>query len=55
VNPKDTTQVMGRTRGNRLTFCAGDIAELKGQLVKVQITAVRAFSLTGERLAPVTV
>ncbi|NEU74306.1 tRNA (N6-isopentenyl adenosine(37)-C2)-methylthiotransferase MiaB [Hassallia byssoidea VB512170] len=47
-NLKDKTQVMGRTRGNRLTFFVGDITELKGQLVKVKITEVRAFSLTGE-------
>lgn len=47
-NPKDKTQVMGRTRGNRLTFFTGDIQELKGQLVKVKITETRAFSLTGE-------
>ena len=53
TNPKDPAQVMGRTHGNRLTFFAGDINELKGQLVKVHITEIRAFSLTGERLAPV--
>jgi tRNA-2-methylthio-N6-dimethylallyladenosine synthase len=47
-NPKDKTQVMGRTRGNRLTFFTGDIEQLKGQLVPVKITEVRAFSLTGE-------
>lgn len=47
-NPKDKTQVMGRTRGNRLTFFTGDIKELKGKLVTVKITEVRAFSLTGE-------
>ncbi|TBR58897.1 tRNA (N6-isopentenyl adenosine(37)-C2)-methylthiotransferase MiaB [Mastigocladus laminosus UU774] len=47
-NPKDKTQVMGRTRTNRLTFFTGDINELKGKLVKVKITEVRAFSLTGE-------
>ncbi|MCP6762731.1 MAG: tRNA (N6-isopentenyl adenosine(37)-C2)-methylthiotransferase MiaB [Fischerella sp. CENA71] len=47
-NPKDKTQVMGRTRTNRLTFFNGDINELKGKLVKVKITEVRAFSLTGE-------
>lgn len=47
-NPKDPQQVMGRTRGNRLTFFAGDINTLKGQVVKVRITEVRAFSLTGE-------
>lgn len=47
-NPKDPTQVMGRTRGNRLTFFSGNLAELKGQQVKVKVTEVRAFSLTGE-------
>jgi len=52
-NSKDKTQVMGRTRGNRLTFFTGDIQELKGKLVLVKITEVRAFSLTGERI-PVT-
>ncbi len=47
-NSKDPTQVMGRTRGNRLTFFAGDINELKGKVIPVKITEVRAFSLTGE-------
>ncbi|MBW4615270.1 MAG: tRNA (N6-isopentenyl adenosine(37)-C2)-methylthiotransferase MiaB [Desmonostoc vinosum HA7617-LM4] len=47
-NSKDKTQVMGRTAGNRLTFFTGDINQLKGQLVKIKITEVRAFSLTGE-------
>ncbi|OBQ05253.1 tRNA (N6-isopentenyl adenosine(37)-C2)-methylthiotransferase MiaB [Anabaena sp. AL09] len=57
-NTKDTNQVMGRTGGNRLTFFTGDINELKGQIVKVKITEVRAFSLTGEVVEvrqPVTV
>ena len=49
-NPKDSSQVMGRTRGNRLTFFSGDINQLKGQLVQVKITEVRAFSLTGQGL-----
>ncbi|MEM8638567.1 MAG: tRNA (N6-isopentenyl adenosine(37)-C2)-methylthiotransferase MiaB [Cyanobacteria bacterium P01_G01_bin.54] len=49
-NPKDPTQVMGRTQGNRLVFFAGDLAELRGQIVPVKISQVRAFSLTGERL-----
>lgn len=53
-NLKDKTQVMGRTRGNRLTFFTGNIAELKGQLVKVKITEVRAFSLTGEPVEALT-
>ncbi|CAD0222462.1 tRNA (N6-isopentenyl adenosine(37)-C2)-methylthiotransferase MiaB [Planktothrix agardhii] len=48
TNSKDPSQVMGRTRGNRLTFFSGNLAELKGQQVKVKITQVRPFSLTGE-------
>jgi len=47
-NTKDPYQVMGRTGGNRLTFFNGDIDQLKGKLVKVKITEVRPFSLTGE-------
>ncbi len=47
-NPKDPTQVMGRTRGNRLTFFTGDITKVKGKSVQVKITEIRAFSLTGE-------
>ncbi len=47
-NTKDPTQVMGRTRGNRLTFFPGNIEELKGKTVKVKITEIRAFSVTGE-------
>lgn len=47
-NLKDKTQVMGRIRGNRLTFFPGNITELQGKLVKVKITDIRAFSLTGE-------
>ncbi len=46
-NTKDPTQVMGRIRSNRLTFFPGDISKLKGKLIKVTITDVRAFSLTG--------
>lgn len=48
VNPKDPTQVMGRTKGNRLTFFEGDFNQLKGQLVSVKIMEVRAFSLSGQ-------
>jgi tRNA-2-methylthio-N6-dimethylallyladenosine synthase len=47
-NPKEPSQVMGRTRSNRLTFFTGEIAELKGQTVRVKITTARAFSLTGD-------
>ncbi|WP_218082555.1 tRNA (N6-isopentenyl adenosine(37)-C2)-methylthiotransferase MiaB [Anthocerotibacter panamensis] len=49
-NPKDSTQVMGRTRSNRLVFCPGDITHLRGQTVSVRITAARSFSLTGALL-----
>lgn len=48
-NPKDPTQLMGRTRGNRLTFFPGSFAP--GDLVRVKITEARAFSLTGEVVA----
>ena len=53
-NPKNPHQVMGRSRTNRLTFCEGDINKLKGKLVTVKITEVRAFSLTGERVSQLT-
>jgi tRNA-2-methylthio-N6-dimethylallyladenosine synthase len=49
-NQKNPTQVMGRTRANRLTFFQGNITELKGKTVPVKITEVRAFSLTGEAM-----
>ncbi|NJR67260.1 MAG: tRNA (N6-isopentenyl adenosine(37)-C2)-methylthiotransferase MiaB [Synechococcales cyanobacterium CRU_2_2] len=52
VNPKDPTQVMGRTRSNRLTFFTGDIDQLRAQTVDVRITEVRPFSLTGVALVP---
>lgn len=52
VNPRDSTQVMGRTRSNRLTFFTGDIDQLRGQTVSVRITEVRPFSLTGVALVP---
>ncbi len=49
-NTKYPNQVIGRTQGNRLTFLDGTIEELKGKIVPVKITEVRAFSLTGERV-----
>lgn len=50
-NPKDSTQVMGRTRGNRLTFFPGNIEDLRGQIIAVKVTEVRSFSLTGDPLS----
>ncbi|MGF1523372.1 MAG: tRNA (N6-isopentenyl adenosine(37)-C2)-methylthiotransferase MiaB [Leptolyngbyaceae cyanobacterium] len=55
INPKSPQQVMGRTRGNRLTFFEGNLEDLKGQLINVKITEVRAFSLTGTPLVSVPV
>jgi tRNA-2-methylthio-N6-dimethylallyladenosine synthase len=54
VNDKDPSQVMGRTRGNRLTFFNGEIEQLLGQTVPVRITEVRPFSLTGDAIAAVS-
>ncbi len=53
-NLKSPGQVMGRTRGNRLTFFQGEINELLGKTIPVKITEARAFSLTGEALSLVT-
>ena len=54
LNPKDPTQLMGRTRTNRLTFFSSrgsdDRQHQPGDLVKVRIDAVRSFSLTGTPL-----
>lgn len=52
-NSKNPGQVMGRTRSNRLTFFAGAIEQLCGQMILVRITEARAFSLTGEAVATV--
>ena len=52
INPKDPSQVMGRTRTNRLTFFPGTRADgsviQTGELVDVVIEQVRAFSLSGK-------
>ena len=51
INPKDPSQLMGRTRTNRLTFfpAAGHGA---GDLVPVRIEKARPFSLSGVPLPP---
>jgi tRNA-2-methylthio-N6-dimethylallyladenosine synthase len=53
-NPKNPSQVLGRTRGNRLTFFAGEINELQGRTVPVRITQIRPYSLTGQQELLVT-
>lgn len=50
-NTKDPNQVMGRTRGNRLTFVTGKIEDLRGKVVTAKITESRPFSLTGTLVA----
>jgi len=51
INPKDPSQLMGRTRTNRLTFFSAAKADgsayQPGDLVDVRIDAVRSFSLSG--------
>ena len=55
TNPKDPSQVMGRTRTNRLTFFPASDSQggshHPGDLVQVRIDTVRAFSLGGELAA----
>jgi tRNA-2-methylthio-N6-dimethylallyladenosine synthase len=48
-NVKVPTQVMGRTRHGYLTYCDGDIEDLRGQLVNVKIDQVGDFYLSGTR------
>ena len=54
INPKDSSQLMGRTRTNRLTFFPRSLenGELNniGELIKVKITDIRPFSLTAKLL-----
>ncbi len=51
VNPKNSDQLMGRTRTNRLTFFPKEgpkgIKYIAGDLVKLTINKVRSFSLSG--------
>ncbi len=54
INPKDKNQFMGRTRTNRLTFFESTLAKedsyKPGELVQVNITNIRAFSLSGKAI-----
>ena len=54
INAKDPSQLMGRTRTNRLTFFAAERPDghrhQPGDLVPVRIDTVRAFSLSGTPL-----
>jgi tRNA-2-methylthio-N6-dimethylallyladenosine synthase len=48
VNPRNSDQVMGRTRQGRQVYFDGDINMLLGELVPVRITEARTWSLMGE-------
>lgn len=47
-NPKNTAQVMGRTRQNRQVFFDADFDLTKGKLLNVKINEARPWSLMGE-------
>jgi len=47
-NPRNASQVMGRTRQGRQVFFGGDLDALKGQLANVRITEARTWSLMGK-------
>lgn len=49
-NVKVPTQVMGRTRQNYIVYFEGDIDELQGELVNVQIEKCETFYLSGSRV-----
>jgi len=48
INPRDESQITGRTSTNKIVFFPGD-AELIGQLVPVVITGTGNWSLRGEK------
>lgn len=50
VNPKDSSQVMGRTRTNKICRLDGAISDLENKLVVVTIVGVTPYSLVGERV-----
>jgi tRNA-2-methylthio-N6-dimethylallyladenosine synthase len=49
-NPRAPQQVMGRTRQGRQVFFDGDIDELMGEFVTVEILEARTWSLVGKRI-----
>jgi tRNA A37 methylthiotransferase MiaB len=50
-NTRVPTQVVGRTRGNKLVFFEGAAEELVGRTVDVRILNASTFSLIGERVS----
>ena len=48
INPRNSDQVMGRTRQGRQVYFDGNISVLRGEFVPVRITEARTWSLMGE-------
>jgi len=51
ANPRNPLQVMGRTRQGRQVYFDGDLDQLRGELVDVEITEARTWSLMGKQAA----
>jgi tRNA-2-methylthio-N6-dimethylallyladenosine synthase len=47
-NPKNGEEVMGRTRQGRQVFFPGNVNQLKGELVMVEVLEAQTWSLTGK-------
>lgn len=45
LNPKDPTQVMGRTRGNKIAFFPGNLDDMRATLVNVKVNSATASCL----------
>ena len=49
-NVKVPTQVMGRTRHGYIVYCDGDIDELRGKVIDVEIDTCQTYYLAGKRV-----
>jgi tRNA-2-methylthio-N6-dimethylallyladenosine synthase len=49
-NVKVPTQVMGRTRHGYIVYCDGDIDDLRGKVINVQIDTCETYHLAGKRI-----
>lgn len=49
-NVRVPTQVMGRTRHGYIVYCEGDIDELRGKTIQVEIDTCQTYYVAGKRL-----
>ena len=49
-NVKVPTQVMGRTRHGYIVYCEGEIDQLKGRTINVEIDTCQTYYLAGKRV-----